>query len=478
MPSCFVWGEPYGHAWPIQSLLAPYASVTEQWPAEASLYDGRLSDGYEGRFIANLYPTIRDLDDASRQYIKQLFKASAQTAGADHWGAKEVRWDGQIARSLKRLFPSAKFLFLIRNPYDAYRSFSAFRAKTSPWYDRWPDREVTTTLFAKHWSRITESFLEVSNEVDAKLVRYENLNGSAADEIEEYLGFELNRTELANRPQSNPDPKETIEEDAAAELDKYVAPLAKQLQYQNEVAAKKEALGGFYTIEQSRSKCVILTPVGHSIEPKCEQSLTRLESMGYAVRRVRGYSAIDRARNEIASHALRDDFEETMWIDSDVTFDPEVIDNMRSLGEPILAGIYPQKGFQKIACRVLPETRSIQFGQNGGLMEVRYVAAGFLLVHRSVYKTVQTQLALPLCNEIFGGGVAPYFQPMVIDHGGSPLYLAEDFAFCERARQCGYNIMVDTRIRLGHVGSYEYSWEDSGKQLERVQNFTLRLGQN
>ena len=30
----------------------------------------------------------------------------------------------------------------------------------------------------------------------------------------------------------------------------------------------------------------------------------------------------------------------------------------------------------------------------------------------------------------------------------------EDLSFCWRARQCGYKIMADPRIQLGHVGHY------------------------
>ena len=54
-------------------------------------------------------------------------------------------------------------------------------------------------------------------------------------------------------------------------------------------------------------------------------------------------------------------------------------------------------------------------------------------------------------------------------------YLAEDFAFCERARQCGYRIMADTTIRLWHVGSCRYGWEDGGTDRPRVGSFNLDL---
>ena len=50
-------------------------------------------------------------------------------------------------------------------------------------------------------------------------------------------------------------------------------------------------------------------------------------------------------------------------------------------------------------------------------------------------------------------------------------YLAEDYAFCARARQCGIAIMADTSIRLWHVGTYRYGWEDAGSDKERFATY-------
>ena len=70
----------------------------------------------------------------------------------------------------------------------------------------------------------------------------------------------------------------------------------------------------------------------------------------------------------------------------------------------------------------------------------------------------------------------PFFQPMVHPCEDGHWYLAEDWAFCQRARQCGYKIMADTAIRLWHVGSYSYGWEDAGKGPERFGTYVLNLG--
>ena len=196
---------------------------------------------------------------------------------------------------------------------------------------------------------------------------------------------------------------------------------------------------------------------------------------GYPVRRVGGYAAIDQGRNQMSTDALIDGFEETMWIDSDVDFHPNSVDRLRSHGLPITCGIYPQKGKRALASHVMPGSSKIVFGREGGLVEILY-AGRFLDVRREVYMTIQERPALPMCNERFRIPLIPFFYPMLRPCEDGHWYLAEDYAFCERARQCGYKIMADTTIRLWHLGNHAYGWEDAGMERERFDSFTLNFG--
>ncbi|WP_201766200.1 hypothetical protein [Rhodopirellula baltica] len=223
-------------------------------------------------------------------------------------------------------------------------------------------------------------------------------------------------------------------------------------------------------------RCVVIVPHGGNIVPACERGLRELELLGYEVRRVGGYAAIDQGRNQMATDALVDGYEETMWIDSDVVFDPASVLELRRHQLPICCGIYSQKGKQALSSHIVPGTERLRFGREGGVAEILYAAAGFLHIRREVYQTVQEKLALPVCNEKFGRPMLPFFAPMIIPANEASWYLAEDFAFCERARQCGYSIFADTRIRLWHVGSYMYGWEDSGGKMPRHDDYTLTFG--
>jgi hypothetical protein len=206
----------------------------------------------------------------------------------------------------------------------------------------------------------------------------------------------------------------------------------------------------------------------------------------------------------------------TLWIDSAIGFSPDDIDRLRCLDLPLVCAIYPKKGKRELAVHVMPGTKQLVFGQGGGLVELLYAGTGFLHVRREVYEAIQRELELPVCNLHFGKAMVPFFQPMVRGEatGGrsqgseevsaraklpdnevirntrilpgpespdpgptTPWYLAEDYAFCERARQCGYKIWADTRVRLTHIGSYAYTWEEAGSDRQRFATYTYHLGE-
>jgi hypothetical protein len=499
--SCFLWGEPFGHSALIDSLAGPIRCFQDRWPEAHHFYRGADAEELSRRFIANLYPPIQDLLRAHQEYFHRLFAEPARRAGASRWGFKEVRLGVDHATYLRWLYPRSKFLLLIRDPYDAWKSYAARAAKGWKWYLRWPDQPVTARSFAEHWRDLTTSFLDGHGKVDGLVVRYERLKRGEYAPIEEYLGFPLaEEAGRVNPSDGGPPPLEEIPPADLAVFEECLGPLAESLGYRPRAGrprSRPEPLGpgrgpllgpveaaavhpapapATVTVDRlDPSRCVILVPVGGHVEHACDEALRALERKGYTVRRVRGYSAIDQGRNQIATNALRDGFEELMWIDSDVAFEPDAVDRLRSHGLPITCGVYPKKGKRAFACNFPGGLKQVVFGHNGGLVEIPYAGAGFLHTRAEVYREVQRRLRMPSCNERFGPSMTPYFQPLVVPDGDGHWYLAEDFAFCHRARDCGFRIMADTTIRLKHIGSYSFSWEDAGGERPRYANFSFRF---
>jgi hypothetical protein len=220
-----------------------------------------------------------------------------------------------------------------------------------------------------------------------------------------------------------------------------------------------------------RANCTILVPANYGVEPGCERGLVELERRGYPVWRIPGFAAIDQCRNQLATDALARGFEELMWVDADIAFEPDAVDRLRGHSLPIVSGIYPKKSGRALASRLMPDTKEVVFGAGGGLIEILYAAGGFLHTRRDVYEAIRRHWNLPICNEAFGKPTVPYFMPMVAEGERGPSYLAEDFSFSHRARAAGFKIYADTTIRLGHIGRYPYSWEEAGGSNQRFATY-------
>ncbi len=206
--------------------------------------------------------------------------------------------------------------------------------------------------------------------------------------------------------------------------------------------------------------CIVLVPVAQHIEPETLDGLSELMNRGYRVQTLRGCSQVDLARSIMASDAMREGFEETMWIDADVVFDPNDVDKLRGHGKPLVAGLYTKKGKPEFAGKWKPGTQAVKFGADGGLLEMEYVGMGFTLIRREVYEAVGSRLLQ--CGGAYDPTktIVPYFLPMIVPNGTGHDYLSEDYSLCYRARQVGFAPFADTTIKLGHAGRKVWGWAD------------------
>lgn len=222
-----------------------------------------------------------------------------------------------------------------------------------------------------------------------------------------------------------------------------------------------------------RQKGVVLVPHLHGIDWECEQALRCLEDGGVKIVRRGGSSAIDAARNELASNALHEGFESILFIDSDIGFDASDAFRLLARPEPVLCGIYAKKGVRGFASNFAEDVDDVLFGPDAqGPYPVDYAATGFLRIKTDVLRRMIAALELPLCNTKWGQGLWPFFMPMVVPHDGDKLhYLGEDWSFSHRLRQIGVTPMADTSIRLAHWGRYGYGWEDTSADVKRFRSF-------
>ncbi len=181
-----IWGEPYDRAGIIQKLSDMWRPFTKHWPSDKYFADNYDSISNQD-WIANLYPSIQEMQSSQIAMLDTMFRDPALRLGYLRWGIKEVRWTTNHAKYLKWLFPNARFVFIYRNPWSAYRSYKPWRR----WFRKWPTEPVLTPwAFGKHWSEMVKDFSEKSVKMGGILVAYEEL-GVKVPELRNYLGIEV-----------------------------------------------------------------------------------------------------------------------------------------------------------------------------------------------------------------------------------------------------------------------------------------------
>ena len=184
-PNVLIWGEAFRHCALIQSMSAQFSAFTQTVPRHSEIIDNASGD--VNTWIANLSPHPLQLKRSHARFFDHLLGQPARDRGKLIWGLKEVRLSTSHAAYLKWLFPRARFLFLCRNPEDAYCSY---RPRLR-WYWSWPDKPVFTTLqFGAMWSQLTADYVSNWRGIGGLFLRYEDLEQRTA-EIGDYLGFEI-----------------------------------------------------------------------------------------------------------------------------------------------------------------------------------------------------------------------------------------------------------------------------------------------
>lgn len=184
-----------------------------------------------------------------------------------------------------------------------------------------------------------------------------------------------------------------------------------------------------------------------------------------------GTGGIVEGRNTAVERFLQADAEWLMWIDTDMGFAPDSIDQLVAAAHPterpIVGGLcFTQKetevdglgGFRTAPSPTLYRWVDVGDGRQGftpwydypanELVQVAGTGSAFILIHRSVLEKL--------------GEDGPTWYNRLTNPTTSQL-LSEDLSFCGRAVQAGFPIYVDTRVKTTHmktqwVGEQDYRW--------------------
>jgi GT2 family glycosyltransferase len=139
------------------------------------------------------------------------------------------------------------------------------------------------------------------------------------------------------------------------------------------------------------------------------------------------------ARNRLANKAINEGFDRVLWLDSDMVFQPDIVDALEFCGKPFVCGAFQSRRPPYSSC-VFKDIRlkSLERVKEYGLRPFQVDGCGFACV------LMKTEVL-----EAVSRKHGKCFTPME-DYG-------EDLAFCVRAKEQGYEIWCDPTARVGHI---------------------------
>ena len=179
-----------------------------------------------------------------------------------------------------------------------------------------------------------------------------------------------------------------------------------------------------------------------------------------------GCSVVSRARNLLTKDFLESKCTDLIFIDSDINFEPEdVFRLMAWTTDPkkgIVAGVPRIRGEERVYITALEYDDNQELTMNSmGLVRGMRVATAFMMVRRDVFETlVEAHPEWTYYDKKSDRMLPAIFDFKLTEEG----YMGEDFLFCDRAREVGFEVWIDPTIKLGHMGVQEFLG-DFGKDV-------------
>jgi hypothetical protein len=140
------------------------------------------------------------------------------------------------------------------------------------------------------------------------------------------------------------------------------------------------------------------------------------------------------------------EYDAIMWVDSDIVFKPTDFFALLESPHDVTGGLYMMEDMQHFA--TVKEWNTEYFKEKGAFkflrqddvigtpqyMKVAYTGMGWMLIRKGVIESLKY----------------PWFRSEIQTIGDITELQPEDVSFCRSLTDAGYDIYVDTKIRVGH----------------------------
>lgn len=197
-------------------------------------------------------------------------------------------------------------------------------------------------------------------------------------------------------------------------------------------------------------KTLVAIPCMDMVHTAFCRSLVGLRPVGDAVEyRFSQNSLVYDSRNQIAEYAITNRFDRVLWLDSDMTFEPDLMARLANdldAGREMVSCLYTTRKTNITPCiykkitpsgrHGLPEAHSFTDYPKDTIFEVAGCGFGAVMMETELIHDVMRQYGY-------------MFSPII--------GMGEDLSFCFRVSSLGKKMFCDSRIKCGHIGQIEYN---------------------
>lgn len=166
---------------------------------------------------------------------------------------------------------------------------------------------------------------------------------------------------------------------------------------------------------------------------------------------IQGGTLVYVARDKLAFKAIDDGFSHVLWLDADMIFNEDVLDDLLFAGKSFVSAIYHGRRAPHLSCvfdQIYPDiVRYVDYPSN--TFKIAGCGFGCVLVAVDILKAVRLK---------YGTCFFPTRE------------LGEDLAFCQRVSECGYEMFAEP-IKLGHIGHIKIYPEYRDLYTDTIQGF-------
>ena len=176
-----------------------------------------------------------------------------------------------------------------------------------------------------------------------------------------------------------------------------------------------------------------------------------------------GICYVNLARNNCVNAFLKSGCDKMLFVDSDISFQPEAVIRLLKFDSEIVLTPYPIKGYLNNSNGLnftlnFPDDKNIKVDKEG-FCEISSGPTGFMMIDKSVF--LKMQKSFPEKKFILKHlrenkeetlNNFNYFDTNISEEG----FIGEDINFCNEWKKIGGKIYADTKTKLAHHGGNAY----------------------